>query len=96
MFALAAFDTAPCLRWLRSNRLELESIAGKPLALSGVAAAAFADLGFAPEQGEMLHLLLRLPGAAAHTLEQREYGHKRFPFGRIEFVSGELGMGEAA
>jgi citrate synthase len=28
----------------------------------------------------MLHLLLRLPGAAAHALEQQELGHKKFPF----------------
>ena len=32
----------------------------------------------------MLHLLLRLPGAAVHALEQKGYGHKNFPFFRIE------------
>jgi citrate synthase len=52
--------------------------------MSGVAAAALADLGFSPEQGEALHLLLRLPGAAAHALEQRQHGHKRFPFFSVE------------
>jgi citrate synthase len=62
----------------------LETATGLPLALSGVAAAALADLGFTPEQGEMLHLLLRLPGAAAHALEQRHYGHKKFPFFALE------------
>jgi len=45
-----------------------------------VAAAALADLGFNPDQGEMLHLLLRLPGAAAHALEQRTASYKDFPF----------------
>jgi citrate synthase len=48
--------------------------------MTGVAAAALLDLGFTPDQGEMLHLLLRLPGAAAHALEQKEQGHKSFPF----------------
>jgi citrate synthase len=44
-----------------------------------VAAAAFCDLGFDAQQGEMLYLLLRLPGAAAHALEQR-LAFKSFPF----------------
>jgi citrate synthase len=70
--------------WLAANRATLESLAGRPLSLSGVAAAAFADLGLAPEEGEMLFLLLRLPGAAAHALEQARSGHKRFPFYRLE------------
>ena len=48
--------------------------------MSGVAAAAFTDLAFDPQQGEMLFLLLRLPGAAAHALEQYELGWQEFPF----------------
>jgi citrate synthase len=52
--------------------------------MSGVAAAAFSDLGFTPVQGEMLHLLMRLPGAAAHALEQWQYGHRKFPFFTVE------------
>jgi citrate synthase len=32
----------------------------------------------------MLFLLLRLPGAAAHALEQRAAGHKQFPFYELE------------
>ena len=51
-----------------------------PLAMTGVAAAAMIDLGFDVDQGEMLYLLLRLPGAAAHALEQREYGWRHYPF----------------
>jgi citrate synthase len=51
-----------------------------PLAMTGVAAAALIDLAFSPEQGEMLYLLSRLPGAAVHALEQQEYGWRRFPF----------------
>lgn len=85
---LAAYSTGPCLPWLQQNLTALETAAGCPLALSGVAAAALTDLGFAPEQGEMLHLLLRLPGAAAHALEQQPLGYKKFPFGTIELESG--------
>lgn len=81
---LAAYSTGPCLPWLQQNLAVLETAAGCPLALSGVAAAALSDLGFTPEQGEMLHLLLRLPGAAAHALEQQPLGYKKFPFGTIE------------
>ena len=81
---LAVLSPGPRLSWLEANRLSLEAAAGLPLTLSGVAAAAFADLGFTPEQGEMLHLLLRLPGAAAHAVEQRELGHKKFPFFALE------------
>jgi citrate synthase len=74
--------------WLQSRRAELEQAAGHPLALTGVAAAALADLGFFPAEGEMLFLLLRLPGAAAHALEQAGYGHKRFPFYALELQDG--------
>jgi citrate synthase len=41
-------------------------------------------LGCTPEQGEMLFLLLRLPGAAVHALEQKHTGYKNFPFFQIE------------
>jgi citrate synthase len=62
-----------------------------PLSLVGVAAAAFADLELQPEQGEMLFLLLRLPGAAAHALEQQASGHKQFPFYELELESESAG-----
>lgn len=81
---LAGYGTGSHLIWLQQNLIALEAVAGCPLALSGVAAAAFSDLELTPEQGEMLHLLLRLPGAAAHALEQRPLGYKKFPFGVIE------------
>lgn len=70
------------LHWLASHRMALEEIAGSPLSIISVVSAAFADLGFEAEQAEMLYLLLRLPGAAAHALEQRHIGHKRYPFFR--------------
>lgn len=81
---LAALDPASRCAWLLANLEALERAAGYPLSWAGVAAAAFTDLGMLPEQGEMLFLLLRLPGAAAHALEQRDSGHKRFPFYAIE------------
>ncbi|MFK7815409.1 MAG: citryl-CoA lyase [Gammaproteobacteria bacterium] len=68
------------LHWLVENRSCLENAVEIPLALSGVVAAAFADLKFTQEQGEMLFLILRLPGASVHSLEQRKYGWKKYPF----------------
>ncbi|GIX30659.1 MAG: hypothetical protein KatS3mg124_1131 [Porticoccaceae bacterium] len=68
------------LGWLWAARLDLEAVAGCGLALSGVVAAAFADLGFPPEAAEMLYLFLRLPGAAAQALEQERLGWRRYPF----------------
>lgn len=87
---LARYSSGSRLPWLLQNLPDIEAAAGCPLALSGVAAAALADLGFTPEQGEMLHLLLRLPGAAAHALEQRPLGYKKFPFGTVELESDSI------
>ena len=56
--------------------------------MTGVAAAALADLGFEAADGEMLFLLLRLPGAAAHALEQKGFGHKRFPWYEVDLEVG--------
>jgi citrate synthase len=77
---LKTLSHGTALRWLEENRLELESIANCPLSFSGIASAAFFDLGFSPKQGEMLYLLLRLPGAAVHALEQEEFGWRHYPF----------------
>ena len=68
------------LTWLNDNRELLEQITDCPLAMTGIAAAALIDLKFTPHQGEMLFLLLRLPGAAVHALEQREYGWRNYPY----------------
>lgn len=65
--------------WLVENRQEIEEAVGHPLSMVGVSAATFIDLGMEPLQGEMLYLLLRLPGAAAHSVEQYMQW-KRFPF----------------
>lgn len=80
LYALVRDSQGPRLAWLQSHRLLLEEAARSPLAMTGVAAAALADLGFEPAQAEMLFLLLRLPGAAAHVLEQEGNSYKRFPF----------------
>lgn len=87
---LAHFESNPDSRrlaWLAQQRPALEAAAGLPLALTGVVAATLADLGFTPEQGEMLYLLLRLPGAAAHALEQRALGPKHFPFFELDLLN---------
>jgi len=88
---LASLSDGPGLPWLMQSRTPLETAAGHGLAMTGVAAAALVDLGFTPDQGEMLHLLLRLPGAAAHALEQRERGHKSFPFFALDLQNDPRG-----
>lgn len=85
---LADLSPGNRLPWLAARRPDLEAAAGCPLALTGIAAAAYADLGFTPDEGEMLHLLLRLPGAAAHALEQRRLGYRKLPFFSLELASG--------
>lgn len=77
---LAKCSEGRALRWLVDHREELELVADSPLWMPGVAAAAFVDLELTADQAEMLYLLLRLPGAAVHALEQQYYGYKRFPF----------------
>lgn len=79
---LSKQNPARALSWLSNNRSDLETIADCPLTWTGVAAAAFHDLGFTSQQSEMLYLLLRLPGAAVHALEQKEFGFRHFPFFR--------------
>lgn len=85
---LASLNLDSRAAWLQANLSPLERAAQHPLSLVGVAAAALADLGMSPTQGEMLFLLLRLPGAAAHALEQSESGHKKFPFYALELDEG--------
>jgi citrate synthase len=68
------------LSYLSANRQIFEKAADAPLGMTGVIAAAFTDLGFTDEQAEMLYLLLRLPGAAVHSLEQKKLGWRKYPF----------------
>lgn len=66
--------------WLQENREALEAATGMPLSMAGVAASVMHELALEPGQAEMLYLLLRLPGAAVHALEQAAYGSGKFPF----------------
>lgn len=68
------------LIWLKEHRKKLESFTEMPLAFSGVIATAFFDMNLTSEQGEMLFLILRLPGAAVHAIEQKSYGWRKYPF----------------
>ncbi|HEX7028627.1 MAG TPA: citryl-CoA lyase [Gammaproteobacteria bacterium] len=80
---LAGIHGSGALGWLEHNRLELEKSAEYPLAMTGVAAATLVDLGLGAREAEMLYLLLRLPGAAAHALEQH-LQWKKYPFFKDE------------
>ena len=68
------------LTYLSSQRAHFEKAADCPLAMTGVIAAAFTDLQMTEDQAEMLFLLLRLPGAATHALEQKKLGWRKYPF----------------
>ena len=76
---LAKISPGSHLPWLQTHRETIESSIKLPLTMSGVTAAAFTDLNMDAKQAEMLYLLLRLPGAAAHALEQQVFGWRRFP-----------------
>lgn len=77
---LCTFENTVALCWLREHRTALEAFAKTPVTYSGVAAAVFHNLGFSAEQAEIIYLFLRLPGAAAHALEQEKLGFRRYPF----------------
>lgn len=77
---LSSISGGKSLQWLKLHRLELEGVAGGALSMTGVIAAAFVDLGLNSDQAEMLFLMLRLPGAAAHALEQKANGWRKYPF----------------
>lgn len=72
------------LSWLEAERENLQGIVGLPLSMSGVAACTLHTLGLTAEAAEMLYLLLRLPGAAAHALEQQQQGFRQFPFFQLD------------
>lgn len=81
---LDAQGAGPHTAWLHAHLDAAHGAVGYPLALAGVIACVLTDLGFTPDEGEMLTLLLRLPGAAAHALEQQQHGFKHFPFYKLE------------
>lgn len=73
------------LVWLSQHRPQLEHVANCGLSISGIAATACHELGLSHPAAEMLYLLLRLPGAAVHALEQQRQGWRRYPFFGQEF-----------
>lgn len=91
---LAHIGRSGRVAWLLAHRQAVEKTVGLPLDIGGVAAAALADIGFTPAEGEMLYLLLRLPGAAAHALEQQSFGFKRFPFPAVELEDDPMRVAE--
>ncbi len=93
---LAETSSGNALPWLLAQREVLEAHVGYPLAMSGIAAAAFHDLGLGSHQASMLFQMLRLPGAAVHALEQRELGWKTFPYyGEAITLKNDPGSREA-
>ncbi len=68
------------ISWLMEHRAELEKMTNSPLSMTGLIATAFTDLEFSPDQGEIFYLMMRLPGAAVHALEQKQLGWKKYPF----------------
>lgn len=76
---LSKVYSSGALGWLVKNRSCLEAFAGCPLSMASVAAAVLIDLEMNAQQAEMLYLLLRLPGAAAHANEQYMQW-KKYPF----------------
>lgn len=87
---------AKSLQWLVTYRSDLEEIVGYPASLSLFVAAGLHDLGFDEDQAVMFFLILRLPGAAVHALEQLENGWKSFPFYgnaiKLEDDPGDMGV----
>lgn len=66
--------------WLSKELNNLEQKSNKGISQMLVFANVLTDLKLTPQQGEMLTLLARLPGAAVHSLEQIKAGYKNFPF----------------
>jgi citrate synthase len=76
--------SAVALRWLQAHHEALSEGLEGAMGFSFVAAMALTDLGFTAEEGELMYLMLRLPGAAVHALEQSQRGHRAFPFPQAE------------
>lgn len=74
------------VQWLHAQRAHLQDAAGMPLAFTAIAAAVFLDLDLDAQQGEMLYLLLRLPGAATLAVEQHQRGWKDYPFHKNKLI----------
>jgi citrate synthase len=87
--ALAEKMPAPALDWLMSEGVALTQAAapfGWAISFPLVSACALSDLGFSAEEGELLYLMLRMPGAAAHASEQSQRSFLQYPFPPLEHV----------
>lgn len=73
-------QSLPMTAWCFDHRQRLETMAGMPMAMTTLVGAVLHDLGFHPQQGEMLYLVLRMPGIAALALEQHWTGFQHYPF----------------
>ena len=78
--SLCQIDETPQLNWTRENFDSLSKAAGCAMQISFVVAAALYDFKLSSEQSEFVYLFLRLPGALAHALEQRDRGWRDYPF----------------
>lgn len=78
--SLSEIEDTHQLRWVKENFTPLTQAARCGMQMSFVAGAAFYDLKMTAEQSEFVYLLLRLPGALAHALEQRARGWRDYPF----------------
>jgi len=73
------------IKFLKENASELEKEIKNGIAMTSVIAAILFDIGFNAKESEFIYLILRLPGAAVHAIEQENFGYKNFPFGNIEY-----------
>jgi citrate synthase len=78
--ALCSVSEENSLHWLLENKSHFLKMAGAPISVVLVISAAFNVLGLTAQQAESIYLFARLPGAAAHALEQQKLGWKKFPF----------------
>ncbi len=92
---LASISPGEHLTWLEREYKKIERHFNKGISLAFVAAAGLRDLMLDPEQAEMIYLLLRLPGAAAHSLECRYQGWKSVAFyeNGLNLVDNPHGIG---
>lgn len=77
---LQSLSRGKTLPWVASNWQTLIAAARMPLSWTMLASATFHDLGLTPNGAVMAFLILRLPGAATHAIEQEQGGWKQFPF----------------
>lgn len=86
LIACSSAEPTRPLAWLADNMLSISQVLRAGCTLTMLAATAFTELSFSPEEGEMLFMLLRLPGAAAHSIEQSHLRFSEFPFPALTLI----------